>query len=180
VRRSSSITTPLAFALGATVALSAAGCGADPAAAGNAVRFDACQPLALAADGDATAAQLGGMAAAVGLWNRAAATQLAMAGADASGAAPALPVHFQAAAQPFHGFYDPAAAQVFINLDLGDHAQAVTIAHEIGHAFGLVHVPPEQRASLMNPGNLDTEPTAADVEALAALWGHCPAATALP
>ena len=47
------------------------------------------------------------------------------------------------------------------------------IAHELGHAFGLFHVPASERISLMNPGNLTTPPTTADQAALAALWGSC-------
>ena len=62
---------------------------------------------------------------------------------------------------------------MFINTDLSGGAQAVTIAHEIGHAFGLAHVPSGERASVMNPGNLNVEPNAADVATLALRWGGC-------
>ena len=95
-----------------------------------------------------------------------------VAGADAS-TAPALPVHFQTAAAAFHGFYDASNGQVFINTDLGGNAQAVTIAHEIGHAFGLAHVPSGERASVMNPGNLNIEPNAEDAATFALRWGAC-------
>ena len=50
---------------------------------------------------------------------------------------------------------------------------AITIAHEIGHSFGLVHIPTDVRPSLMNPANLTVLPTAADVATLAGLWGRC-------
>ena len=56
---------------------------------------------------------------------------------------------------------------------LGGSAQAVTIAHEIGHAFGLAHVPAGERASVMNPGNLNIEPNADDAATLALRWGAC-------
>ncbi len=60
---------------------------------------------------------------------------------------------------------------MFINTDLAGAPLAVTIAHEIGHAFGLVHVPAGQRTSVMNPNNLVIEPTAEDVDTLAMRWG---------
>ena len=86
-----------------------------------------------------------------------------------------ISLEFQAAAEMFHGFYDDQRGVVYINLSLeDDHQRSVTIAHELGHAFGLVHVQASERASVMNPGNLTVEPTAADAAALTALWGNCP------
>jgi hypothetical protein len=84
-----------------------------------------------------------------------------------------LPVHFQRAGAPFHGFYDDRNVQIFINQDLDDHARAVAIAHEVGHAFGLVHVAPGERPSLMNSGNITIDPNSGDVATLAARWGNC-------
>ena len=136
--------------------------------------FDPCQPLLLIPDPAATAAERDGIAAGAALWNAIAGTRLTVADADA--AAPgtsSLPIHFQSAAAAFHGLYDPTNGQVFINTDLGGGAQAVTIAHEIGHAFGLAHVPSGQRPSVMNPGNLNIEPNADDVATLALRWGAC-------
>lgn len=63
---------------------------------------------------------------------------------------------------------------IFINDDLDGQPLAVTVAHELGHAFGLVHVDPSVRASVMNPGNLSTPPTAADAAQVTGLWGACP------
>ena len=84
-----------------------------------------------------------------------------------------IPVHFQAAAPPFHGLYDAPSGQVFINTDLSGAPLAITIAHEIGHALGLAHVPAGERASVMNPNNLIVEPTPADVDTLVSRWGGC-------
>ena len=47
----------------------------------------------------------------------------------------------------------------------------MTIAHEIGHAFGLWHVKPSVRRSVMNPGNTTVTPTERDVDSVRALWG---------
>jgi predicted Zn-dependent protease len=64
---------------------------------------------------------------------------------------------------------------VLVNRAITDRAElAIVVAHELGHAFGLVHIDVATRASLMNPGNLTTPPTDADQRALEALWGACP------
>jgi hypothetical protein len=166
-----------------------------------AVRFDPCHPLALVVGADTSTDRAAGVRAAADLWNGAARALLSVgevpaapavdgAGAppaapavdgssvvsaapavDGSGAAPStLPVRFMPAAAFSHGYYDPSG-EVLINDDLTARPLVVTIAHEVGHAFGLVHV--TDRPSVMNPGNLDIEPNAGDVAALAALWGTC-------
>lgn len=159
----------LALTVSAAVAL---GCGPSSETNGPSIRFDPCQPLALVPDPGAGIAQTQGIAAGLALWDLSAETRLALA-APGTTATPALPIHFQAAAAPFHGLYDPTNAEVFVNDDLAGTAQAITIAHEIGHAFGLVHVSAAERPSLMNPDNLDVTPTEADVETLAGLWRRC-------
>jgi len=150
--------------------LAAPGCGDGTSPAGEAIEFDACAPVALVLDAALPQAQAAGVAAAIGLWNDRAGTRLTLTG-DQGG--PALPIHFQSAAPPFHGFYDAPNGQVFINNDLSGAPLAVTIAHEIGHAFGLVHVPNGKRSSVMNPNNLVIEPTAEDIDTLALRWGAC-------
>jgi hypothetical protein len=156
-----------------------AGCGqASPDSIASAIRFDACRPLTLVVGAGTSAEREAGVRGALDLWNQAAGTSLSMAPAgaapalDAEGAAPpTLPVDFEFAAAPSHGLYDPARARVLINDDLSARPLVVTIAHEVGHAFGLVHV--TGRPSVMNPGNLDVEPNAGDVADLAQLWGRC-------
>ena len=154
--------------------VSAPGCGQSPSASGPAVAFDPCTPVTLVPDATATAVQLQGVAAGAALWNASATSDLltgSSAGA-AAGPAPTLPIHFQVAGAPFHGLYDPSG-QIYINDDLAGDQLAITIAHEVGHSFGLVHIPSNERASLMNPANLTVIPTAADVATLAGLWGRC-------
>ena len=149
-----------------------AGCGAGggPDESGPPVTFDACAPLQVVADPAVSEAEAAGIAAGIALWNNRAGTRLTVAGDPGT---PGLPLHFQSAAPPFHGLYDAPNGQVFINTDLSGEALAVTIAHEIGHAFGLVHIPADQRSSVMNPNNLVVEPTAEDVDTLAMRWGVC-------
>ena len=183
VRSGPPIFVPLVLAFVALAFASAVGCG-DANNAPAAVQFDACLPLLLVPDADVSSDQLNGIAGALRLWNTSAATriELTAAGATATDATvtdatvtPSLPIHFQSAAAPFHGLYDDRNVQIFVNQDLVDHARIVAIAHEMGHAFGLVHVAPEQRLSLMNSGNITVDPTPDDVSALAARWGRCPA-----
>ena len=149
--------------------LFAVACGDGGIDSGEQVLFDACAPLPLVAASDLTDTQTAGISAAIALWNERAGTRLTLA---VDRGEPGLPIHFQAAAPPFHGLYDPNG-QVFINTDLAGDALAITIAHEIGHAFGLTHVPAGQYASVMNPNNLVVEPTAEDIDTLAMRWGVC-------
>jgi hypothetical protein len=159
-------------AIAAAVA-SAIGCAQDPAASGAAVKFDPCTPVTLAPDATATGAQLAGLAAGAALWNASASSDLLAASTGGGGGGPTLPIHFQVAAAPFNGLYDAPSGQIYINDDLTGDELAITIAHEIGHSFGLVHIPTNVRPSLMNPANLTVLPTAADVATLAGLWGRC-------
>ena len=152
------------------------GCGApNDTPTGPFVTFDACAPLVLVPDASATDAQRSGISAALALWNTAAGTHLDVSATPMDGLS-TMPIHFQAAAAPMHGLYDPQAVAIFINDDLSGLSSelAVTIAHEVGHTFGLLHIPDGTRASVMNPGNLSVTPNPADVAALASIWGSCP------
>jgi hypothetical protein len=127
---------------------------------------DACAPLALVST-TANDAQLEGMRAAEALWRDHGAPAMGLR-SDAT-----VEVRFEAAAPPFHGIYEDKAGVIYINSDLVEPELSIVIAHEVGHVFGLVHVPVDERVSLMNPGNLTSPPTAEDQAALAALWGTC-------
>jgi len=154
-----------------SISLCALACGAgNGVSSGPDIAFDACAPVPLITDDGVTDGQAAGIAAAMPLWNDRAGTHLMIA---ADRGAPGLPIHFQNAAGPFHGLYDAPSGQVFINTDLSGAPLAITIAHEIGHALGLAHVPVGERASVMNPNNLIVEPTPADVDTLVSRWGGC-------
>jgi hypothetical protein len=157
-----------------------AGCGAPGPAAGTAtgLRFDPCAEVVLVADDDLSADSMAGVAAGLDSWNKVAGAHLAVvrrSAASSGGTVPTVPIHFQAAGAPFHGLYDSERGEIFINTDLAGHGEAVAVAHEVGHAFGLVHVSSDQRRSVMNPNNLEEEPNAGDVATLAEGWGgSCP------
>ena len=139
---------------------------------------DACVPLAVTTAATASVQQAG-IAGALALWRGrgVSAFDAAPAGAGAPTAAATqatIAVEFADAASTFHGVYDPDGDRVLINTDLTDSATlAIVIAHELGHAFGLVHIPATTRLSLMNPDNLVTPPTDADQQAVEVLWGRC-------
>jgi hypothetical protein len=153
-------------AYGAAVLLVIAACGGDGAVAAE-LTFDPCEPLAISAPA-VTAAQAAGIDEALALWQ--AHGLLALATREPVDAA-VVPVVFETAAPQMHGAYDHERGMIYVNVDLAGEPLAIVIAHELGHALGLLHV--DGRASLMNKGNLDTPPTADDRLAVEALWGAC-------
>lgn len=145
-----------------------AACGAAPS--GPALTFDACEPMTVgvaAASDD----QLASIDDAIAMWS---AEGVAVTRGDTGQVA----IVFRSGAKALYGFYDDTTATVYINAELADRTErAITVAHELGHAFALVHVPASTRASVMNPGNLTIEPDDGDRAALAAMWGDCPRST---
>jgi Zn-dependent peptidase ImmA (M78 family) len=133
--------------------------------------FDPCAPLVLDTS-SATPAQQDGVRDAIALWSSRGVTSFAD---PAIADAPVIPVLFEEASPAVHGYYDDETAVIYVNsvLDADPEARAVTIAHELGHAFGLYHVERGERVSVMNPANLRVPPTEDDQHAVELLWGRC-------
>jgi hypothetical protein len=121
--------------------------------------YNACDPLAVSGDDAAT------IAGAEALWNAIGVTAMGEAGGVA------IPLVFESGVSPEeYGLY--AGSAIFMNDDLAAAPRSIVLAHELGHAIGLVHV--TDRASVMNPGNLTIAPNAEDFASVVALWGTCP------
>ena len=137
--------------------------------------FDPCAPLVIDPAEPVSPAQRDSISDGISMWNRIAGAALTLGSPDLDdGDAPRIPVRFDDAGAFFHGLYDDEAGVVYVNDGIDDdHARSVTVAHELGHAFGLLHVNVDHDASVMNDGNLKTEPNDYDVDQLAAMWGHC-------
>jgi hypothetical protein len=134
--------------------------------AGIETKFDPCAPLALVSS-EATSDQLAAMRAAEALWHDRGAHGFGLRAGNL------LRVEFSATSPQYRGLYDDEPGIVYINKKVAGPDLTIVIAHEVGHAFGLLHVSFDERISVMNPGNVKTPPTAEDQAAIADLWGTC-------
>jgi len=128
--------------------------------------FDPCTPVSIDARAASTE-QIASVDRGIALWHHVGMIGLRHdSGID-------IEVVFREAPDAFYGYYDDDAAIVYVNESLATEEAAVTIAHELGHAFGLAHVPAAKRASVMNTANVTIAPTTADALEVVALWGDC-------
>ena len=176
--RSSHVASPSARLAAPLLLMSACafavGCGAGNGVSsdGPDVAFDACAPLTLITDAGVTDAQAAGIARRDAALERPR-RNAPDAGAPIGGPRPGCPSTSRPPRPPSTAFTTRRAARCSSTPTSSGAPLAITIAHEIGHAFGLVHVPADQRTSVMNPNNLVVEPTAEDVDTLATRWGVC-------
>lgn len=136
------------------------------------ILYDPRDAVVIMAAEDTTSAELASIDEALAMW---AAVGLVGPTREPVPDAQRIPLYFEKAAPFSHGIYQPALGNVVINRYLANpRDRSITIAHELGHAFGLLHVDRDVRGSVMNAGNLTIAPTAEDVAALARYWGRCP------
>lgn len=153
----------LLFALAVELAV-----GCDAAAPG--LTFDPCQPIAVAVV-EPTPARVASVDAAIAMWQALGVVGLVRSERPDEAV---IGVEFREAASTFHGYYDGADATIYVNVDLVDPApRTITIAHELGHALALGHIDPDERTSVMNPGNVLQPPDEGDRRALDAIWAPC-------
>lgn len=147
----------------------ACACSAGPESTLIETVYDPCADVTVVAAGSTTVEQRDGIATAVAMWNEHAGTRLTFGGDGPDGR---IEVSFEEAAPVFHGVYRDDRGDIVVNSLLHDPEQrSITIAHELGHAFGLLHITGPE--ALMNRGNLDTPVTMIDVSELRELWGLC-------
>jgi hypothetical protein len=150
------------------VALTCIGCASQPVTTG--IAFDSCTPHVVGAP-NATAEQSASVDDAIAMWNARGVVGLSR---DAAAAGDSIRIVFRDAGPADYGAYDDTTGTIFVNVEVTDRTErAITVAHELGHAFALVHVTAGQRASVMNPGNLTVAPNDGDQAALDVLWGAC-------
>lgn len=154
-----------------TLALTAAACTGSSGDDQLDVVFDVCGPITVVTSASSPA-QTAAIDEAIELWRAHGVPAITR---GLAGDEPSIEIRFEDAARNFHGVYEDEVGVIFINSGLTGEDQAVTVAHEMGHAFGLWHIEPDDRISVMNPGNLHITPTPADELALVDVWGTCAA-----
>jgi Zn-dependent peptidase ImmA (M78 family) len=133
------------------------------------ITFDPCQPLVVVPPAGITPAESQSLDDAIAMWHKVGMTQVSR---EESANAQHLTLRFQKALPAFFGIYLDKTGEVVVNTSLTDRTQrAITMAHEMGHAWGLFHIETSVRTSVMNKGNLTTRPLTADADAVLAHWG---------
>ena len=134
--------------------------------------YDPCSPLTIAVEADVGAAEVLGVEGAILAWKGVLPARIVI-GAGPQ-AADVLPIYFQPGDTFFRGIYWDGPGEIAIGRDRVDPADyPLAIAHEMGHAFGLLHVSKADRLSVMNVSNLEVAPNEEDAAAVRALWATC-------
>lgn len=132
--------------------------------------YDPCAGLTLVTT-NAREDELESVDRALALWNEAGGFRLTR---EIQPGFSALKIEFEVASEASRGLYDDERGVVIVNRAIQDeHVRTITVAHELGHSFGLWHVSPDERRSLMNPQNKSLGPTEEDVASVRALWASC-------
>jgi hypothetical protein len=159
----------IASGLGLSLTFSMIACGGGPALILN--THSACHPVQIIPDPKSNDDQKASMQDAADMWNKLGLTQLTLEPTLHAGQ---VPIRFEDAPPAFFGVYEDTIGEIVINTVVNErHARARVMAHELGHAYGLFHVDPSKRVSVMNPGNWKVEPTSADNQTLLDTWPDC-------
>lgn len=134
--------------------------------------YDPCSPLTLSVDAEISEAELGGVEDAIAAWADVVPVRFTI-GSGAQ-AADVLPIRFEPGDTFYRAIYWDGLGQIAISRDrLAPEDYGIALAHEMGHAFGLHHIELADRVSVMNVGNLEHSPTAADAALIEARWDAC-------
>ncbi len=154
------------FVLVGGIALSA--CASDETVE---VVFDPCTDLRIAVSSVADPADAAAVDAAMAEWSHVLPVHYEIVH-DAS--PDVLRVRFSSGDSYFRAIYWDAVGTVEISRDrLAPADYPLAVAHELGHSFGLLHVDPSVRTSVMNVGNLSVSPTQDDAAEVSARWDSC-------
>lgn len=147
----------------------AAGCTSQPEEPETV--YDPCSPLTLSLSSSATAAERRGVEEAIAAWDARLPVQMVIGDGEQSSSV--LPIHFVDASAFRAVYWDGPGYISIARKRLAESEYGLAVAHEMGHAFGLMHVTPDERSSVMNVGNLEIAPTEMDAEELIARWESC-------
>jgi hypothetical protein len=154
--------------------------------------FDPCSPLTIAvrfdtSDIDTSDDELQSVDAAIASWAQVLPTRIARVREEESRGeegrdeenSDGLKIVFESGDSFYRAIYFDKRGEILVNRgSLTLDEMPLAIAHELGHAFGLLHVAASERRSVMNVGNLDIAPDSEDASNVSALWDACSATTA--
>ncbi len=134
--------------------------------------YDPCAPLTISVAAELGPDEYAGVVTAIDAWALVLRTQLVVGAGPR--AADVLPIRFESGDAFYRAIYWDARGEIAVGRDRLDPAEyGIAIAHELGHAFGLPHIPTAERSSVMNVGNVEITPNREDAIALEARWPSC-------
>jgi hypothetical protein len=134
--------------------------------------FDPCSPLTIMPGSDTQAHEIQGIEDAILAWDRVLPTRIDIG--DPVDDSPVISIYFDPGDTFYRALYLDKRGEILVSRDrLSADDLGLAIAHELGHAFGLLHVSKDERPSVMNVGNLEFLPSAEDSHLVSDLWAAC-------
>lgn len=138
-----------------------------------AITFDPCSPLSIVPDPQSETREVEAIEEALAYWEDVLPVR-AQVGEPAPAQEGELAILFEGGDTFYRALYLDKRGEIAISREaLVPEDYSLAIAHELGHAFGLFHVPLDQRPSVMNVGNLEVAPTEEDAREVSDLWEAC-------